>query len=377
MYQNFERQKLTMDSAVCYKWHETETNACILFVHGLGGDAETTWGNLPNLIMGTAYSRHTDLIAYSYKTSALGINSPRIDSLTKDFSTFCETVVEKCERVYVISHSLGSVITLNAIPKLSDTNPSWINKIRGHILLAPALWGSKFGGISTSPTSRELKRDSTVLTAIRETWKNSAIQNKIESFVLFGSGDKIIKDNVSELKNLGITLKSVARGHVDISKIDSINEITYQTIMNCLYIFDDSNHYDSRSYILRSVYDSRKIDWEYDDHRSEFTYIPNFKIKIVAFTQRSNASSFVEPWTQKFPDPNGMRHYYAIFYLNFRIHDFSMIFCDGHRYLIPMPKSASNLVITKKQYALGKIMEVAGMYDDLDTGLQQADISVE
>jgi hypothetical protein len=377
VYEKFEREKLTLDSAIYYKWQEAETNACILFVHGLGGDVEGTWKNLPNLIMGTVFARHTDLILYSYETSAIKPKSPSIDTLTVNFITFCETLIERYERVYFISHSLGAVLTLNAIPKLGEINEQWRNKIRGHILLAPALWGSIFGWVSPSLTSRQLKYGSPVLKCIRENWTEYTSSYILKSFVIFGSNDNVIKKKIPELSSLNITPQSVARNHVSISKIDSINEITYRTIMNCLYTFDDSSHYDSRNYLLRTVFDSIKKDWEYDDQLSEFIYIPDFKIRIVQFTQRGEGESFIEPWVEKFSDKKGMRHYYAIYYLNLRLYDFSMIFCDGYRYVIPMPKSALNLVINKDQYALGKIMEQAGFYDDIDRGLRQAGITVK
>ena len=376
MYEKHEREKIALDSAFLYKWKEEETNACILFIHGLGGDAEGTWKNLPNLIMGTSFTRHTDLITYSYRTSPYMPTSPGIDSLTDNLVTFFETVIETYEKVYIITHSLGSVLALNAIPKLSSINERWKNKIRGHILLAPALWGSVFGWVSPSLTSRQLKYGSKTLETIRKKWKKYSTQNPVTSFVIFGTEDKVIKKKMQELTDLNIIPKSTERNHVSISKIDSISEVTYRTIINCLYIFDESDHYDSRKYIIRTVLDSLKKDWEYDDHLSEFVYIPDFRIRIIEFTEKGEGRKFIEPWVQNFPDNNGMIHNYAIYYLGLRIYDFTMVFCDGFRYLIPLPQSAKNLVISKNQYALGKIMESAGMYDNLDMGLKIAGINV-
>lgn len=376
MYEKYERESISIDSTILYRWKEEETNACILFIHGLGGDAERTWRNLPNLIMGTTFCRHTDLIAYDYQTRKFLPGSPGIEQLTDNLVTFCETMIEKYERVYFITYSLGSVLALNAIPKLGATNQRWGNKIRGHILLAPALWGSVLGWVSLSLTSRQLKYRSKALKTVRVNWTKYAKQSPVPSFVIFGTKDKVIKKKIQELSELAITPKSTERDHVSISKIDSISEITYRTIMNCLYIFDDSNHYDSRKYIIKTVLDSLKKDWEHDDYLSEFTYIPDFRIRIVEFTKKGKGSEFYEPWMERFPDNRGKKHSYAVYYLNLRIYEFSMVFCDGYRYLIPLPSSAKNLVINSTQYALGKIMENAGIYDDLDQGLQIAGIEV-
>lgn len=377
MYQQFERKKIYYDSAVCYQWLETESNACILFIHGLGGSALETWGNLPNLIMGTKFSRHVDVISYDYNSSKYKINSPSIETITGDLITFCESFIGQYERVYIISHSLGSVLTLNIIPKLNEINSRWSNKIRGHILLAPALWGSIWGWISPSKTARELKYGSVYLKEILNKWVNYKNNQSIQSFIVFGSSDRVIKKNLSEIEELGIIPKNTARNHFSISKINDIDEVTYLTIMNCLYELDDSDHYDSRSYLKRKVFDSIKSDWEYDDELSEFVYVPDFKLRILEFTKRGKGRPFTESWTKNFSDPNASQHNYAIYYINLRIHDFSMIFCDGFRYLIPLPEKPTKLSISQEQYVLGKIMEKAGMYDDLDQGLRMSGIQVK
>ena len=213
--------------------------------------------------------------------------------------------------------------------------------------------------------------------SVREQWGKFYERNHVPSFVIFGTEDKIIRKKIHDLAELGIIPKSTERAHVSISKIDSISEVTYRTIMNCLFIFDDSDHCDSRKYIIRKVLDSLKKDWEYDDHLSEFIYIPDFKIRIVEFTGRGEGREFMEPWVKKFPDKKGMIHNYAIYYLGLRIYDFSMVFCDGYRYLIPLPSPDKSLVISNDQYAFGKIMEKAGMYENLDQGLKVAGISVK
>jgi len=376
MYETFEREKIALDSAICYHWRDYEANSCIVFIHGLGGHPEGTWKNLPNLLMGTSFCRHKNLVSYSYSTSSLHPLSPKIDSLIEDLTTFCETTLQRYEKIYFITHSLGAVLTLAVIPILTSINQTWARKVRGHIMLGPALWGSLLGWVSPSPTGRNLKFKSKLLREIREEWEGFTFKRNIKSYVVFGSEDMVIKKNLDDLKRLCIVPKSTAKNHIKISKINSISEVTYRTVVNCLYEIDGGSHYDSRNYIKQTVFDSNKNDWEYDDSLSEFIYIPDFKIRIIKFEDKGHDRKFIEPWVEKFPDPTGQKNNFAILYMGLRVYDFSMIYTDGFRYLIPLPKSVKDLTINTQQYALGKIMETAGMYDDLDTGLRMAGITV-
>lgn len=376
MYSAYERERLVLDTGIVYEWRHRQTISCIVMVHGLGGSASETWGDLPNLLMGTHFCRDKDVYIYDYKTSAVKPGGKTIPIIIEEFATFLETLVEKYQSIYFISHSLGSVVTLGTLSALNDIDDIWSRKVRGHVLLAPALWGSRLGWISPSKTARELKTGSDVLKIIRTTWSKSPMMLTCKSFVLFGSGDSIITKEKSDLSKLGIVLKNVAATHVSIPKTCSISEITYRAIMDCLYLSAGSSPYDSRNYILSTLQDSIPDDWEYDDQLGEWIYIPDFRLKITKFDQRGEPREFSEPWAEQFPDPDAEMHNFAVIYDGHRIDDFPMIYCDGFRYLLPLPKSRTDLVISRSQYRIAKIMDRGGSYD-LDRGLARARINVD
>lgn len=378
MYSTYEREKLAFDAGVIYQWPKSTAAAasCIVFTHGLGGDIEDTWGSLPMLIMGSAFSRSKDILAYSYKTSAMNPTSKPIHDLADEYITFLESLATKYRSIYFITHSLGSVLTLAALTELYRRSDTWNRKIRGHILLAPALWGSYLGWISPSKTSRELKYKSKKLESIRQEWAAIAKDKSCKSFVLFGTEDKVIEKNTSDLSAMNIRSKSVAKNHVSIPKSVSIDEITFRSIVDCLYEISGSSPYDSRNYIKSIVTESSKEDWEYDDHLAEFVFMPDHKLRILQFDSRGEPMEFDEPWVKNFPDPNARMINFAVYYDNQRIFDFPMICCDGFRYTLPMPKSRSDLTITSEQYRLGQIMEKSGMYEDFEQGLNIAGICV-
>ena len=377
MYSTYERDKLQFDAGIVYSWRQEAALACIVFTHGLGGDVDKTWGNLPMLVMGTAFARNKDIIVYSYKSSAFQLCSKSIELLTEEYVTFIESLANRYRKIYFITHSLGSVLTLSGLTYLFRRSDIWKRKVRGHILLAPALWGSYLGWISPSKTSRELKYKSKELEVIRSAWASSIKNAQCRSVVLFGSEDKVIEQNSNDLIAMNIRSKSVAKTHVSIPKTNSIDEITFRSIIDCLYEITGSSPFDSRSYIKSIIYDSAKSEWEYDDHLAEFTFLSDHKLKILQFDSRGEPDSFDEPWVRKFPDNNAKRIYFAAYYDHQRIFDFPMIFCDGFRYAIPMPRSRSDLIITAEQYQLARIMERSGAYEDIDSGLAIAGIRIE
>ncbi len=398
MIGDYERTEYRMDNSIFYSWPDEYANACVVFIHGLAGHPEKTWKNLPTFLMGSAFARNKDIVSYSYKTSILSARGANTEACIDNFVTFAETFLSRYERVYFITHSLGSVITIGSIPILAQRDSIWSRKIRGIILLAPALWGSNWadwatliklplflphGVIDFLPLSKliyELRPSSTKLKSIRETWSSFNSTAQINSAFIHGTRDTVVAPNRSELQIMGVQPLSAETNHTKISKVATLSDSLYVMILNTLYSFDGGNYRDRRQYILQTVYDSKKEDWEYDDELAEFVYLPDFDIRINKIAD----DTFFEKWLTIFPAhshasiPNPAKlEDFNITYKRLRIHTFSMIAVDGHRYLFPMPKGPNDLRITRRQYCVAKIMESRGMYRNLDQGLEIAGFTID
>jgi hypothetical protein len=376
MYWLYEREKIELESAICYEWRAKNPLGCIILVHGLGGNVKSTWRNFPFLLMGSAFAQNKDLIIYSYRSSAFIPTGKSFNDLSHEFATFLESLITKYESFYFVSHSLGSVLSMQVMLDLYARGNIWGQKIKAHVMLAPAIWGSLFAKFSFNQVTRMLATRSVTLEGLRQEWGVISNCVKCKSFVLFGTEDKIIQGNRCGYENLNMTLCRVSETHASIPKGNSLNQAVYRSILNCLYQASGSSPYDSREFIKNIVFESDKSEWEYDDRLAEFIYKPNLKLRIMQFDARGSASSFNEPWVNNFPDQNAVLINYAIFYDNHRVEDFPMISCDGGRYLIPIPKSRFELTITREQYKQAKIMEDSGMYGDLNQGLNIARITV-
>jgi pimeloyl-ACP methyl ester carboxylesterase len=376
MYSLFEREKLQIGSAICYQWPKISPKACIVFIHGLGGNSVSTWGNLPTLLMGTLFAQNKDVFSYAYSSFPLNPFDKDISTISDEFTTFIESISPKYQSFYFVSHSLGSLVCLKAMLNLLGRDNIWAFKLKGHVMLAPAMWGSKWAYFGLSPITRALKPNSEFLTTLIRDWKFLSKLSNCKSFVLAGTRDEIVLKNSDELFKMDIKAHALSESHISIPKTSSIESQTYRAILDCLYEIAGSKLHDSRAYIQSLVIDSGPEHWEFDDGLRTFLYKPDHKLKIKQFDARENPRDFNENWTMKFPDNRATLIHYEINYDNHHIRDFPMVLCDGGRYLIPLPKSTGDLTITSEQYRLAKIMEKEGSYIDLDQGLSMAGIQV-
>jgi len=82
---------------------------------------------------------------------------------------------------------------------------------------------------------------------------------------------------------------------------------------------------------------------------------------------------FDEKWVHRYPNPSATRETVHIKYGDAVVKEMTFILTDGARYFIPLPKSASELTITKFQF---KVAAVLNPTRDLYRGLSDGGISI-
>ena len=127
--------------------------------------------------------------------------------------------------------------------------------------------------------------------------------------------------------------------------------------------------------IMDTIKNSSPTDWIHNDKREVWTYKKDIKLR---FKEKWEERPFKEEWVQKFPDKIGFKVTYIISYGDAFIQEFIAVSVDGHRTIIPLPKSQNNLVITPWQYHIGKIVEKdPNSFYSLDYQMERAGIKVE
>lgn len=127
------------------------------------------------------------------------------------------------------------------------------------------------------------------------------------------------------------------------------------------------------------IVNSSRNDWNYDDERASYLYLPNISIMMKVKENDGRDRNFEESWVTKYSNETAYVHVIELYYNGMRIDDFYTAIVDGCRMCIPYPKR-DGMTITKEQYGIGNIINIPYCANDVysfDEYLRQAGISVE
>ena len=119
----------------------TPMQVLVIFVHGLGGNRFDTWQKFPEYLQDDF--DHVDVGMYQYSTA-----SSRFLRTTPDVRNQAQTLAHviraesNYQRIILIGHSLGGVLSLGAIEYLLRTEPKVIDRIKALFLMATPQLGS-------------------------------------------------------------------------------------------------------------------------------------------------------------------------------------------------------------------------------------------
>jgi len=137
-------------------WAVKPSGRLVVFVHGFGGSAVSTWNEFPDLLPKQSSCAGWDVVFYGYdglftqaNISAQGLHDFVHQMGTKPAKVINPTLNPKSRRdskfayssILIVAHSLGAVVTRRALLNARKLNRPWLNQTQ-MVLFAPAHMGA-------------------------------------------------------------------------------------------------------------------------------------------------------------------------------------------------------------------------------------------
>lgn len=268
----------------------------IIFVHGLGGEIDKTWGNFPQFIIDDPDIEHT-VIEYGYTSPHLikqvFKSAPTIlniaNGLLTDIKTRCDITNDE---IILVGHSLGGLVIKRLLVRLSKLGTK--HNIKKVCFFDVPHGGSGLANIGKfiAFNNRHLKslaNNSSDLDALDEDWVDKKLSEQLNILSIIDANETVVSS---------VSSKSLFRYH----PIETINEVNHSTIVKPKSE-DDTVVLLLKSFIktLPSVgkfnLDAAKPikDWlKYDDRKHELGYEEDDARKnaFKALSQALKSNSF-------------------------------------------------------------------------------------
>src|SRR6266404_8139489 len=212
----------------------------ILFVHGLGGEAQATWGNFAQLIRSDPELQNYDLHFFSFPTSLFSLpwskKYPKIQTLAEALRTDIENRFAKHNSIILVCHSLGGLIGRKyLLEEIKNRRPL---RVQGILLYAVPNNGAALASIGNSVSwrhnqLRQLCKDADVIRDLGSDWVALKVNESVKIRYVIAALDRVV-DELSAREFWGNpeidTLSD--RGHKDVVKPTCSDDMTFLILKN-------------------------------------------------------------------------------------------------------------------------------------------------
>lgn len=174
---------------------------------------------------------------------------------------------------------------------------------------------------------------------------NERTKDKFIDYIMSHAGEYGFYDIIRAYSIIGKTDK--ARDYIEFL-------FKYSNMLTApISLFSKKDKPEKSLFILDSIYNSNRTDWEFFENKCMCVLKNNPKIKIV-WDDFEEREEFQDRWATNHPDKHAYIYDYVIYNNDKEIKRFALVDVDGYRATIPLPKANSN-IIKRNDYYLARL----------------------
>jgi HAD superfamily phosphoserine phosphatase-like hydrolase len=212
----------------------------LLFIHGLGGDAQRTWGRFPDLIQQDPELKDYELDFFTFPTSLFRLpwskKFPKIQSLADALRTQIENRFPGRKGITLVCHSLGGLIGRKyLVEEVKNRRPL---RVKGLLLYAVPNNGAQLASIATLISwkhnqLRQLCKDTDAIRDLSTDWVTFKIVEAVRVRYVVAALDQVVDEQSAREFWGNPDVATVAdRGHRNVVKPPDDKDLSFLILKN-------------------------------------------------------------------------------------------------------------------------------------------------
>ena len=212
------------------------TQQVVLFIHGLGGDPEGTWGSFPKLVRNDPdLSGSWATECYSFPSSLFRLrfvtHAPSVELLAGGVRTELKIRYPEAKRVVLVCHSLGGLVARRYL--LDEFKNGHSSSVTDLLLYGTPNAGSGLAHLARKiswfhPQLKQLCRNSKFLDDLNKEWNSLQAHTRVSVLSVIGGKDDVVSpESAKGFWGNDKVHVVVSSSHRDLVKPEDTNDLRY------------------------------------------------------------------------------------------------------------------------------------------------------
>lgn len=214
-------------------------NTVVLFLHGMRGNSESTWGGFEKIFQSDIQLEGVKCAFYQYKTPLVPVFSKPLP--IQDLATALKTEIDnryvEHDRIVLVCHSLGGLIARKyVLEEIKSSRPLKVTDVilfaTPHLGAGVAWWAAKL--FPRQVLFAQLSKSSYVLESINNDWSKLRCETIVRAKYVRGGQDFVV-DPLSVAGSPGVEVELIPdRGHSSLVKPVDCFDLGYLIVRNVI-----------------------------------------------------------------------------------------------------------------------------------------------